>query len=100
MDREVKKFLDTHGGVASVNQMADLLDLDEGSVRRWARENDVRRIGSTFAFDREAAAACADDLLAGDEEDEDDNEQDEDELHQDVENAEDDEIEDDDEDND
>ncbi len=89
MDREMAEFLDNHGGVASVSEMADLLDLDEGQVRRWARENDVRRLGSTFAFDGEAAAACADDLLAEDVEDEeaedvDDDEREDDELDEEV----------------
>jgi hypothetical protein len=66
MDREMNRFLDKNGGVASVSEMAELLGLEEGVVRRWARENDVRRLGSTFAFDRETAAECADDLLAED----------------------------------
>jgi hypothetical protein len=87
MDREIAKFLDNHGGVASVSEMADLLDLDEGHVRRWARENDVRRLGSTFAFDREAAVTCADDLLAEDEDDESDYDEPDEEVDENDEDA-------------
>ncbi len=64
--QEINEFLKQHSGVASVNEVATLLGLDEGAVRRWARDNDVRRLGAAFAFDHEAAHACADDLIAGD----------------------------------
>jgi len=67
MDHEIEKFLKENDGVASVSEVADVLEMDEGEVRRWARENGVRRVGSTFAFGRDAARALADDLLPGQE---------------------------------
>jgi hypothetical protein len=96
MDREIRNFLKEQGGVVSVNELADLLELDEGKVRRWARENDVRRLGSTFAFDRAMALACADALLAEDDDGDLDEDEDEDRRDEDEDEAEDQDEEDDD----
>ena len=71
MTKDIKKFFATNGGVASVNEVAVLLDSDESAVRQWARENEVKRVGSTFVFTVEAALDCAQDLEE-DEEDEED----------------------------
>ncbi len=59
MENKIEKFLSKHGGVMSVSELADVLAVDEGAVRRWARLNDVRRVGSTFVFARESALECA-----------------------------------------
>ncbi len=57
---DIQKFFSENGGVASVNELAALIDCDEGAVRRWARDNNIRRIGSTFVFSLEVALVCAD----------------------------------------
>ena len=62
MEQKIEKFLSKHGGVMSVTELADVLEADEGAVRRWARANDVRRIGSTFCFARETALECAESI--------------------------------------
>ena len=73
-DSAIEKFLKKSGGVASVSEVADVLELDEGHVRKWARENSVRRIGSTFVFGRETASALVADLLPEEDDDDNDNE--------------------------
>ena len=65
-------FFNEHGGVVSVSELAGFLEADENAVRRWARENDVRRLGSVFAFDRDGALDCADELQTEDADDEED----------------------------
>jgi len=77
MSDKVLDFLDNHGGVATVSEMASLLDEDEGFVRRWARENDVRRAGSVFVFGTEKASELADELAEADEEEDEDDDEDE-----------------------
>ncbi len=71
----LEDFVDEHGGVVTVTELSGFLDAPESRVRRWARENDVRRAGSVFVFDLVRAEALADDL---DDEDEDLEEEDED----------------------
>ena len=72
MEDQIEEFLSENGGVMSVAELADLLEADEGLVRRWARENGVRRVGSTFVFARESAVSCADDIIDEDGDDEED----------------------------
>jgi hypothetical protein len=60
----IDQYLEENGGVATVSEMAALLDADEGAVRRWARDNDVRRCGSTFVFAAEAAHEIAESFEA------------------------------------
>jgi hypothetical protein len=57
MDTDIVEFFDEHANVASVSELATLLDESEGRIRAWAREHpdDVRRIGSTFCFTPESA---------------------------------------------
>ena len=69
-------WFEDNGGVASVVEVAGLLDVDENYVRRFARENDVRRIGSTFVFSLQVAEDLADELAEPDEDDEEDDEDD------------------------
>jgi len=54
------KFMDEHGGIASVSELASLLELPESTVRRFARDRGVRRLGATFAFDVSRAVKLAD----------------------------------------
>jgi predicted HAD superfamily Cof-like phosphohydrolase len=63
MDTKLRSFFEKNRGVASVSELAEELELDEGTVRRWARANEVRRIGSTFVFDLRRAKDLVDDLL-------------------------------------
>lgn len=79
MEQQIERFLRENGGIASVSELADLLELSDGEVRRWARQNGARRLGSVFAFDRDMALACADDLLGASDEDDEDDETDDDE---------------------
>jgi hypothetical protein len=82
---DISDFMADHGGVATVSELAGLLEEDEGYVRRWARDNDVRRCGSTFVFSEEKAlqlgadledAYEGDDDLEDDEDDEDEDDED------------------------
>lgn len=68
MDK-LEKFVVGHSGVVSVAELAEALEVDEGAVRAFARRNDVRRLGATFAFDIAAAEACRDELVGDGEED-------------------------------
>lgn len=56
----VEKFMAANGGVASVSELAELLELPESRVRRFARDRGVRRLGATFAFDESRAIMLAD----------------------------------------
>jgi hypothetical protein len=56
---EVADSMRRNAGILSVNELAAIVNADEGRVRRWAREHpqEVRRLGSTFAFTLDAARA-------------------------------------------
>src|SRR5688572_11259788 len=69
MERDVKRFFASHGGVASVAEVAGIIGESEHDVRAWARANGVRRLGSTIAFDVSSALQCADDLCGEADED-------------------------------
>jgi hypothetical protein len=71
MEDQIEEFLSDNGGVMSVAELAELLEADEGLVRRWARENGVRRVGATFVFAKDSAFSCADDLIGDDDDDDD-----------------------------
>lgn len=75
---ELAEWFDENDGVASVAEVATLLDVDENAVRRFARENDVRRIGATFVFGLPAVEELAEALDGEDDvfEDEDESEDD------------------------
>jgi len=81
MQDEIQEFFDDNAGVASVSELATLLDESEGRIRAWARANpdNVRRIGSTFCFTPEAA-----ELLLTDFEEQDEDQEDFDEAEADV----------------
>lgn len=57
METDIVTFFAEHANVASVSELAAILDESEGRIRAWARENpeSVRRIGSTFCFSPESA---------------------------------------------
>jgi len=56
----LEHFMERHSGVASVSELAGFLSKDEQIVRRWARDNGVRRLGPNFAFTLESATDCQD----------------------------------------
>ena len=62
--KKIEEFLSGNGGVMSVTELAALLGADVGLVRRWARENGCRRVGSTFVFAKDTAVSCAKDIPA------------------------------------
>ncbi|MBK7583786.1 MAG: hypothetical protein IPI67_26780 [Myxococcales bacterium] len=62
MFEDVEAFLDDHDGTMTVSELATLAGESEGVVRRWAREHDVRRCGTTFVFGRDAAMEFVEDL--------------------------------------
>lgn len=51
----LEQFLKDNDGVVSVSELANFLRINEQLVRRWARANNLRRIGSTFVFNLTAA---------------------------------------------
>jgi len=55
-------FIEKQGGVSTVSELADFLEIPESNVRRWARRHNVRRCGSTFVFDTKMAQALQDAL--------------------------------------
>lgn len=55
----IHRFAGQNGGVVTVNELADLTETNESAVRRWARENKVRRCGMTFVFSVEKALELA-----------------------------------------
>lgn len=63
---DLEEYMDEHGGVATVTELANLFDVSEARVRRWARANGVRRAGSCFVFDLEAAEELSVDLTEAD----------------------------------
>lgn len=77
MINDLEAHLEEHDGTATVAELAAITGESEGFVRAWARQNDVRRCGSTFVFGRDAAMDFLDDLDAMDNEvDEDDGDDD------------------------
>ena len=58
----VDEFLEEHGGVVSVSELAEVTKVPESTVRRFARSAGVRRIGATFVFDAKRAGAFVRDL--------------------------------------
>jgi hypothetical protein len=76
MSTNLDKFMDQQDGVASVSELAAVLEVDEQVVRRWARDHNIRRLGSTFVFSVDAARELEADLFGDEEDDEDDGEED------------------------
>jgi hypothetical protein len=72
MAANLKCLMDELGGVATVKDLSDYLQVSERSVRDWAHDNDVPRAGNSFAFTMENAQALADDLSDGDDDTDDD----------------------------
>jgi excisionase family DNA binding protein len=72
MDTNMKKALARAGGLLSVGQVAAATNSSESTVRRWARENDVPRVGASFAFAEADVEAYVAELDASDDEDYDD----------------------------
>ncbi len=61
---ELQDWFEENDGVVGVAELSSFLRENENSVRRFARENGLRRIGSTFVFtldDAEAFLAQAED---------------------------------------
>ena len=91
MEDDLLEFMTENGGVATVTELADVLEEDENAVRRWARHNGVRRAGTTFVFSEQKAFEYVE-YLNGDEEESEvvysPNEDDEDDEDDDVEDEE------------
>lgn len=51
----IVNFSARNGGVMTVTELAELTDTNEGAVRKWARNNAVRRCGSVFVFSEDKA---------------------------------------------
>ena len=92
IEQDVKSFFQDHNEppAMSISDVATFLDVDDAVVRRWARNNDVHRVGPNFALTKEDIVELADDLdddgldpadedaeLDGDDEDEEANDEDE-----------------------
>ena len=79
MEVDLKEWFADHDDLASTSEVAVLLDIPEGDAREFGRRNNLRRIGSSFAFRLEDAKALAAELEDEEaEEDEDEDEGDED----------------------
>lgn len=68
MINELEAHLEEHDGTATVAELATITGESEGFVRAWARQNEVRRCGSTFVFGRDAVLDFVEDLEAIDDE--------------------------------
>ena len=72
-----------HRGVATVAEVAQLVDLDEQAVRTHARANDLRRAGTQFLYSEDdvhdLVEALEDEDSDEDDEDDEDNDEDADE---------------------
>ena len=66
---ELHGWFEENDGVVGVSELSSFIGESENEVRRYARENGMRRIGSTFVFTLEDAEAF---LAEGDEEGDDD----------------------------
>lgn len=97
MTTTVKAFVSSCGGIASVRELAEFLEVSERSVREWAHENDVPRAGNVFAFRVKDAEALAADVES---EDDDDQDEDADQQEEEVDDDDEEENEDDDDDDD
>jgi hypothetical protein len=69
LEMEVRGFVRDQGGVVGVTELARFLEVDEGWVRRYARDRGLRRVGATFVFSEDSGAELA--RYLEDEEDED-----------------------------
>ena len=61
-ERDLREAIDDQGGVASTAEVADLLDVNEQTARRWARKHRLPRVGASFAFTTDRAEEFADEL--------------------------------------
>ena len=59
---DLESLFEELGGVAGVPDMAQHFDVTEREVRDWAAENDLPRVGNSFAFTLDHAEALAADL--------------------------------------
>jgi len=75
---DIEDYIEEHGGVVTVSELATLTDENENAVRRWARENDVRRCGATFVFGADKALEFAEDVAEDEDEGLDDDDADDD----------------------
>lgn len=80
MFEEIEEFVDEHGGVVTVSELATLTDENESAVRRWARENDVRRCGATFVFSAGKALEFAEDVFEDEDDSDEEDDRDDDEV--------------------
>jgi hypothetical protein len=78
---DLQDWLDERDGFAGVSELAAFLGEDENVVRRFARQHDLRRVGSTYVFTFADAAELIDSRDGDDDDDDDevDDEVDEDE---------------------
>jgi hypothetical protein len=61
-DQDLEEFVNDHGGVVGVPDLADYLDLSSGWIRSWAADNCVSKIAGGYAFSNEAAQKLLRDL--------------------------------------
>lgn len=72
MESAISNYFELVDGVASVEDVADLLGLDVEYVRAWAAENELPRVGAAFAFRVEHALALHEEAENEDDDDFDD----------------------------
>jgi hypothetical protein len=67
IEQDVKSFFQDHDEppAMSISDVAMFLDVDDAVVRRWARNNDVHRVGPNFALTKADIVNLADDLDDG-----------------------------------
>ena len=70
-EQQMDNFFNEHGGVVSVSNSPDLGSRRERGAPLGTRKR-LRRLGSVFAFDRDGALDCADELQTEDADDEED----------------------------
>jgi hypothetical protein len=61
--KDLEKFMEDSSGITDVTSLSKFLGMPMSTVRNWARDNGVKRIGSTFAFSKDKAKNCSEDLL-------------------------------------
>jgi hypothetical protein len=66
---DLKKWMQQHGGVAGVRDLADHFCVSEATVRTWGWEHDVPRVGNALVFQLEDAEELEADLAETEEDD-------------------------------
>jgi len=76
---DLEQEMDDRGGLISIPDLADLIEVDPRALREYAEETDVAIVGRAYVFTTEQALDAEDELCGEPEEEDGDEEEEEDE---------------------